>query len=74
MSEAVLRRHLRDVRIAPLGLLTYAGICTVSEAQGEVWETRVLYGQAAVGGLRPGAPESTKAQVRVSEGMISNER
>ena len=45
----------------------------VPEAQGEVREIGALPGREAVGELRPGTPEGAEAQLRVSEGMISNE-
>ena len=41
--------------------------------EGEVREIPVLPGRGAVGGLRPDTPERAEAQLRVSEGMISNE-
>ena len=44
-----------------------------SESHGAVRETRVLRGGEAVDGLRLGTPECAEAQLRVSEGMISNE-
>ena len=65
-GETGLRRHrrAREQAAAPV---------TVSEAQGEVREIRALPGREAVGGLRLGPPEGAEAQLRVSEGMISNE-
>ena len=45
----------------------------VSEAQGGVREVRALPRRGAVGELRPDTPECPAAQLRVSEGMISNE-
>ena len=62
-------RCLRSIGTA----FTFAGLRTVSEAQGEVREIRALPGREAAGGLRLDTPEGAEAQLRVSEGMISNE-
>ena len=45
----------------------------VPEAQGEVGGRRALPGREAVAGLRFGTPAGAEAQLRVSEGSISNE-
>lgn len=45
----------------------------VPEAQGEVRELCARAGREAVGGFQPGTPEGAEAQLRVSEGRISNE-
>ena len=58
------RRRAREQAAAPVA---------VSEAQGEVREIRALPGREAVAGLRLGTPEGAEAQLRVSEGVISNE-
>ena len=65
-GESGLRRHRRAREQA-------AASVAVSEAQGEVREIRALPGREVVGGLRLGTPECAEAQLRVSEGMISNE-
>ena len=65
-GESGLRRHRRAREQA-------AASVAVSEAQGEVREIRALPGREAVGGLRLGTPECAEAQLRVSEGIISNE-
>ena len=44
-----------------------------SEAQGTVRKTRALPEGEAADGLRLGTPESPESQLRVSEGMVSNE-
>ena len=62
-------RCLRSIGTA----FTLAGLRSVSEAQGEVREIRALPGREAAGGLRLDTPEGAEAQLRVSEGMISNE-
>ena len=58
------RRRAREQAAVPVA---------VSEAQGEGRERRALPGRGAVAGLRLGRPEGAAAQLRVSEGMISNE-
>ena len=45
----------------------------VLEAQGEEPETPALPGRKAVAGLRFGTPEGAEAQLRLSEGLTSNE-